>query len=115
MANNRMEEAMDCGLTQPPTRYADLHHEEKEAASKAMFDTLMAGETFHGSTFDTAEEVGYEIEDVFANADVEYYHQVLKMLMLADTSEKLVAARNKMLVITASECDEFCNSIIFDR
>ena len=111
MANNRM----DCGFTQPPARYMDLDHEEKEAASSAMFDTLMAGDTFHGSTFQTAEEIQYCIEEVFGNSDVEFYHETLKMLMLADTPEKLVAARNNMLVITATECDEFCNSIVFDR
>ena len=115
MANNRMNEALDCGFTQPPTRYMDLDHDEKEAASSAMFNTLMAGETFYGSTFQTAEEMPYCIEEVFGNADVEFYHETLKMLMLADTPEKLIAARNKMLVITANECDSFCNSIIFDR
>ena len=115
MGNNRMEEALGSGFTQPPASYGSLNHEEKGQAAQAMFDTLMKGETFHGSQFQTAQEECYDIEEVFANADIERYHETLKMLLLADTQEKLAAARNKMAVVTAGECDDFCNSIVFDK
>ena len=115
MTNNRLEDALDGGFTPPPMKYADYDEEVRELMAEAMASSLMSGEPFVGSTFHYQEEVTYEVEDAFANTDIEYYHEVLKMLLTANTAEKLLNARNKMIELTRIACTEFSESITMDK